>query len=268
MFLVNESEMAVACDLATCVKVPNIEVRSAIDGFETQLRHIIMRGFYNKDDPFALGLLVMAITSASETYFRTVIACTATACPICHAGNVNKGRISFRAIDYYPKSMLVLALLEHIGFSDSDAIRKQTQELLQITVPVSDKGSISIAAALQNYDRVCALRHALIHSSGIINSQNSAEAGLQQFSVIAPSIDGLQMVADVCRNAILAFNQFLFDSIVSRLYQKGHLTGTYNSDERYMKIIVQLFLSRSSPSFTESLEVVHSSIHAQYGPKV
>jgi hypothetical protein len=267
MFQINESEAAVICDLTNCVTKPSIQMRSAIDGFDDQLRYIIKRGFESASDPFTLGLLVMALTSASETYFRTIIAGTVAACPVCNSNNLDKGRISFRAIEHYPASMLVLALLEHVSFSDSEAIRKQTSELLQISVPATDKGSSSIATALQNYDRVCALRHALIHSSGLINSQNCAEAGLQEICVISPSIAGLQIVAEICRNAALSFNQFLFDTIIGRLYQKGYLTGDYQTDGPHLGPILQLFLSSSSPAFSSDQKQLHGGIHAAYGPK-
>lgn len=266
MFLVNEPEAAISCDLSSCVGSPSFSIKSAIDNFEDQLRNIIKRGFDNRSDPFVLGMLMMVLTSACEMYFRTVISNAAISCPICNANNIDKGRISFRAVEYYPAPMLVLALVEHVSFSDSDAVRKQTQELLQITVPTSDKGSSSIATALQQYDRVCALRHALIHSSGLINSQNSAEAGLQDMKIIFPSNDGLQMVADICRNVVLSFNQFLFNSIISRLYQKGQLTGDLGADQKHLKILLPLFLSTSSPSYSEDMVKLHSLIHSAYGP--
>lgn len=267
MFLVNQQESAIVCDLKSCVASVDFIEASAVDGFEDQLREIVRRGFSNKGDSFGLGMLMMALTSATETYFRTIIAGAVTTCPLSHAHNVDKGKISFRAIRYYPESMLVLALLEHVSFSDGEAIRKQANELLQINVPAADKGATSVATALQQFDQVCALRHALIHSAGLVNSQNCAEAGLSGISVVAPNINGLQMVADICRNVVLSFNQFLFNSIIGRLYQRNIITGDIRSDEPLLKPLTALFLSKASPTYSADFSITHSAIHLAYGPK-
>lgn len=267
IFLVNQQESAIVCDLTSCVVSASFFEASAVDGFENQLREVVRRGFSSSEDSFVLGMLMMALTSATETYFRTIIGGAVVSCPFSHAHNVDKGKISFRAINYYPESMLVLALLEHVSFSDSEAIRKQVNELLQIAVPSADKGANSIATALQHFDQVCALRHALIHSAGLVNSQNCAEAGLSGIGIVAPSINGLQMVADICRNVVLSFNQFLFNSIIGRLYQRGLVVGDMQSDEKFIRPLTALFLSKSSPGYSSDFSVTHSAIHLAYGPK-
>lgn len=268
MFLANEPESSIEYDLLNCVCEASFLTQSAIDGFEAQQRWIVRRAFEFSLDIFELGMLVMALTSATETYFRTVLAGAVTACPICHDNNVEKGKISMRAVAYYPLSMLPLSLLEHVSFSDSDAIRKQSLELLQIEVPKTDKGSSSIAAAMQHYDKVCALRHALIHSAGIINSQNCAQAGIKgPLRAIQISLGGLQMIADICRNAVLAYNQFIFESLMARLYKNKILNGNHQAERATLDSLIRLFLSKNSPDYSEDFGAIRIAIHQEFGIK-
>lgn len=269
MFIANEPEASSSGDLKDCSSSVEVKVSSAIDAFEEQQRWITMRAFRFQNDNFELNMLIMALTSATENYFRTVIASIVTNCPICLSHNIDGGKISLRAISYYPPQMLTLAFMEHVSFSDTAAVRKQVSDLLKFQIPETDKGSSSISSAMQQFDKVCALRHALIHSSGLLNSKNCVEAGLQNgFKSVSTSIQGLQVAIDICRNVVLAFNQFLFSQIVSRLYQKSYLTGNFEVDAVIIDPIIKIFVSERSPNYSPDIAEMRRAIHASYESKV
>lgn len=265
---VNIPETLALAELDACVAPASITVASAIDAFEDQQRWLCRRAFEFESDAFELGLLVMALTSASETYFRSVIAASVLSCPFCTDHNVDKGRLSLRAISYYPDGLIPFALLEHVSFSDSEAIRKQTSELLQIQLPTSDRGSSSISSALSEFDKVCALRHSLIHSLGLLNSQNCAEAGLagDGIKVVSVSIEGFQVIADVCLNVVRAYNGFVFQQLVQRLYDRKFLSGALEADKVSIAKLKAVFLSRSSPDYLHEEDAMISRIISTFAP--
>jgi len=265
-FLANSPETAAVADLDRCVADAEVAHMNAVDAFELQQRWLCKRAFEFTSDQFELGLLLMALASATESYFRAVLAASLVTCPICNDHNIDKGKLSLRAISYYPESLVPLALLEHVSFSDAEAVRKQTQELLQIEVPKSDKGASSLASALQEFDKICALRHSLIHSLGFLNSQNCAEAGIghRGLKVVAVTIDGFQVAADVCLSVVHAFNQFLFSRLMARLYQRGVLTGAREADGPLVQKVATVFLSRTSPAYTHDTEAIVRSIQNSF----
>lgn len=265
-FRANAPEQALSMALDTCLADAKISLMSPIDAFEQQQRWICKRAFEFSHDEFELGLLVMALTSASESYFRAVLAASILTCPLSHEHNIDKGKFSLRAMSYYPQALIPLALLEHVSFSDADAIRKQTTELLQIDLPTGAKGSSSVATALQEYDKVCALRHALIHSLGLVNSKNCTEAGFPKRSLsrVAVTMDGFQVVADTCLNVVRAFNQFVFEKLTKRLYEKSILGNLLSDNAMVLGRLASVYVSKASPEFNADLKIMCSAIHNSF----
>jgi hypothetical protein len=249
----NEAETSLDVDFGACLRAARLVNGTPYDLFIASQRDIVLRSA--NADEMELRLLLMALTSATEMYFRCVLAGAVSACPICVESTLDSAQVSLAASQYYTRDHMPLALMEGASFSDSTAIRKKTKELTLIEIPV-DSSVHSIAAALESFDRVCSLRHAAIHAWGVLSAKNLRELDVKAADLREVCLDQqvFLSVAEVCVNVVRAYNRFMFERLLQRLFKKKRLSGAWEEDKEIFAAVVSLYVSAASLQRFASLE--------------
>lgn len=239
---VNRQEGAIPFDASVVCGELGLASVNPIDEFYDHATKLVERsareGYWQ--DELIPRLLLLDLVSSSEQYFRRVLGLLVGVCPICAlaAGSQN---LSLFAVDYYDRDQLGIALLDS-SLAAADGVRKQTKKLTDIEIR---RGS-SVDAALEEYDRVCHLRHAAVHSRGELGPRNVQKLGLDASKRLCLDLSAVQfqVLLAVCQNAVRAYNRFLFKTVLSRWDVRRVLQRTWSNDRALFAALHQLFVSR------------------------
>ncbi|RZS43836.1 hypothetical protein EV193_102817 [Herbihabitans rhizosphaerae] len=177
------------------------------------------------------GQLLLGYVSATELYFRQMISRCVALCPIIRQAN-GQQMIPFGALDYYHKDSLENALTERVSFSEPGTIKNQLDGRLGVkVVPRS-----SLDRSIEDYEKLCQVRHSLVHSHGVVNSSNAAKLGIDPARSLQTCIDSrcLQLVAAVALNLVRDANNEIARSIVWDWVKRGILTGDNRKDRAHL----------------------------------
>ena len=241
----NETETITKIDIELCLTNAIPPTISAIDEYEaTSRKLIILAGEADSvNDKFQIRLLLLGLVSSCEYYFRRVLSETVSRCPISRAA-CSKHDIKYSAATYFSERNIGLALTDDAVFSGAQNIELETKRLTGISV--SD--STSLKEALSEYQKVCVIRHATVHSYGLLGGKNFAELDIQTPGnrEVALTSNSFQEIADVCLNLVRAYNRQLWTTIISRMKSKGILKFNSNADDILLfSKIVSVFWSES-----------------------
>lgn len=214
---VNNLGRAVRLDLAASTAPVVATGRSAIDDFLAIRMDVLSRS--GSADRTQLGLLLLWVMSASESYFRRIFGELGATCPVARE-KMSSQVASVGAIEYF--ELPAHAVMDAGSLSDPDSIKKRSLALAAVDVA-------KIAHVLEDYDQVCQIRHALIHSSGQLGYTNQNVLKLRKTSPVVLSLDiaTFQTSVVIIENLVRTYNQHAFDSVVERWIQQGLLTGVW-----------------------------------------
>lgn len=228
---------------------PNL---SAIDLFyqKTQELNVLITDPRNIP-PQLPNLIVMGYVSAVESYFRTIIRTLVnldSATRLCCESQL----LTYGAVlAHSDKEMLPEALLERSSFANEKNIRQTMKEL----VGLKDKQlPREMTRALDDYDKVCQLRHCIVHRFGRLGSNNAIRLGLDDHrhcieKPIRLDYGTLQSIYAVCHNVVKAFNGYLFHEILNRSAGQSPppWSWDYRRDRRRFEPYFKAFVSASHP---------------------
>jgi hypothetical protein len=243
LLLCNKVEEAVALDYgALCVDVPESTL-SPIDEYYGHVTELVVRAGRpeNANDHVLLGLLLLELVSAAELYFRQVLASLPGICPLVRA-HCDTQMIPFGAMSYYTKDWRVLGTMEHAGLSGKGEIAKATRNIVGIDI----KDNSSPGIALADFEKVCQLRHAVVHARGRLWFRNLNELGLraEQPQRVQLEVLGFQALVAKTHNAVRAYNRFVVNAVVQGWIARNILKGKWVSDKRRFSLLHGLFYSR------------------------
>lgn len=213
-----------------------------VDEFLTQLRALLPLATPESlvTHPALGRLLLLGVVSVSEHYFRSTIGRLVHICPLAwhHASNMP---MTLGSVDYYGVEQLALGLLESITFSSPSMIITNTERL----IGVKPKGT-SMEKAIKDFERICQLRHAAVHSDGHLNSKNLRDfdlPGMTSAQALKIDYDGFQTIVAICENAVRAYNRSLFATMCDRWRDKKVLTNVWRKDKKKYTELFGLFYS-------------------------
>ncbi|WP_025116595.1 hypothetical protein [Lysinibacillus fusiformis] len=186
-------------------------------------------------------LLLMGFVSAVEEYLRGIFSEVLSVCPMSKE-HASEKMIKFGAIEYYSNSKIAIGLFDSSSFASSSEIIKRTKELLNVDVNSEN----SVKAALDEFEKVCHLRHCAIHGGGILNGHNAKELSLEKSYVnrlLRFDMTAIQECLSVCYSFVRAFNSFISKKIIGRLM--GQVIKGYWDEERDLfKSLIDIFYSK------------------------
>ncbi|MCY6356004.1 hypothetical protein [Clostridium sp. ZS2-4] len=221
--------------------------KSAIDRFYKSVRGIlsISRDPSYLDVNTVMGpLLFIGIISCTENYLREILSEAIKICPICKAKSASQS-ISLGSVLWHSGSNVERGSFENISFADADAIKKTCKKFLGYDI---DKTGLAYAA-LEEFDKICELRHGVVHSNTIIAGKNAIKLGIKSDNEIIKvkiAYKQLQECAAICTSLVSSLNTELFILMVKRWAIKWPKLPLWNSkdDNKNFNLIWNMFYSK------------------------
>ncbi len=215
-----------------------------IDAFLHDLRDRVRTGSPTalQHDPRLAEELLLALTSTVENYFRGMLTRLMDACPISREISRTQ-MVSLLAARSYAIVDLGLAILDGGSLADAKEVKKKTTQLLGLQVPQNS----DLDAALQEFDKVCHLRHAAVHSRGVIGSRSQAELNMRHAAgpmQLALDFALVQAVAAVCECVVRSYNRFAYRATLERWIGAGLITGDWKADGPHFRAVFDTCYSK------------------------
>lgn len=241
---VNRSEEAISLNFGVLFQPLTHIEESPIDEYYAHAKALLLlvtRPEIERDD-MLMRLLVLELVSTAELYFRRILSGVISVCPLV-ATVASKRPLLLGAIEYYKKSALGYALLDGVSLSGEGEVKRQTANITGIEV----KPNSSVHEALRDFEKVCQLRHVIVHAKGEAGSKNVSDLRVTVAKQSHLKINALsfQPLVVVTHNAVRAYNAFMFESILRSWLGSKHLSGAWRSDRRMFLPLFNLFYSKT-----------------------
>jgi hypothetical protein len=158
-------------------------------------------------------LVLVGLISLVENYFREILAGIIIQCPKAKEKSASKPlNLATAWIGY---GELEKGAFENTSFSDADTIRKNLAGLIGYTI----SNTSQVSSPLDEFNKLCELRHAIVHSAGLLAGKNAVQLQLpsSKNSVkISVGFSELQEAAEICTSLVCAVNLELYIHISKR----------------------------------------------------
>lgn len=189
---------------------------SPIDMFYNQQHKILSfcTPEFMNNNPTISPLMLVGLVSNVESYFRVIFAHCIKLCPLARKSSGNKP-MNLSSI-YFGYDFIELSAFENLSLSDSQVIIKNTKSIFNIDI---NNNSSTIKPALLEFQKLCELRHSIVHCNGIVNSKNAIELDLPPNSNhynVKLAFAEIQNAAFICTSLVCASNIEFFEQMVYR----------------------------------------------------
>ncbi len=160
------------------------------------------------------GLLFVGLISSTENYFRDILGFILSICPISQANSAGE-KVQLGSLLWAEDHLQNRSAFEFLPFSNADNIRKAITSFTRHTIKQNGTSDLM----LKEYDKLCELRHAVVHSGHIVAGKNAIKLGLRRSSSslkVRICYADLQATGSVCTALVQAANNELFEAMVAR----------------------------------------------------
>jgi len=232
-------------DASTFIERKVRSTNSPIDEFYKESRALLSNITPSLDSSTWTGSMhVVALVSTTENYFRSILALILT---ICNKSKKNAANhpINFGSVMWHPNDHIERGAFEHLSFSEAKKIAEATRKYVGIELNNSD-----LLPVLNEYTKVCELRHSIVHSARIMAGKNALILDIptsQDELVISIGYGQLQNIAAVCTTLIVAYNQTMFEEMCKRWATSWRKNQSWSIDQENesMKKIWHAFHSKT-----------------------
>lgn len=176
------------------------------------------------------GLLFVGLISATENYFRDILGLILSICPRAQAHAADE-KVQLGSLLWAEDHLRNRSAFEFMAFSSADNIRKTVSNFA--CHQVRQNGSFDFM--LKEFDKLCELRHAVVHSGHLVAGKNAIKLGLKRSTgVLRVQFEyaDLQVTGSVCTALIQAANNELYETLVGRWAEDWRkLPGWDKADE-------------------------------------
>jgi hypothetical protein len=160
------------------------------------------------------GLIFVGLISSTENYFRDILGFILTICPMAQAHSSDE-KVQLGSLLWAEGPLQNRSAFEFYAFSSADSIRKAVQNFTCYQVRTGG----TFALMLREYDKLCELRHAVVHSGHLVAGKNAIKLGLRRSKKplkVTLGYPELQAAGSVCTALVQAANSELFEALVER----------------------------------------------------
>jgi hypothetical protein len=170
------------------------------------------------------NLLVLGYVSAVESYLREIIR-ELVKVDIASGKKCENQKITYGAAISYETELLPEALLEDCSFASKENIKESIKNFLGINLQKSEDPDLD--KILEDFSKVCQIRHCLVHRFGYLGSINAIEFGLSTHDKflgkpVRLDFKTLQIIFLICNNTVKLLNNFLFLKVLNRTVEKDY----------------------------------------------
>ena len=202
------------------VSVAGPSKRSPIDEYLLATEAVLKRGdpAFFASQPELSGLMLVAVVSHAENYFRELFARLLVVCPISQGKSAQRD-MKLGSVIWYRSGQLERGAFEHFSFAGSDNIIETLSRYFDIQI---DQKSDPYAL-LQQFDLLCELRHAIVHSAGIVSGKNAMKLQLAKTRAnvyVHVDFQRFQEATELCTALVCSMNIELFRKFAERWRDK------------------------------------------------
>ena len=235
-------------DIRRYVVPSGAAAESPIDMFYRASRDLLLVGTptFLSAHPSMGPLLMVGLVSTTENYFRDILTRVIRLCPISRAASADQA-VKLGSVVWHGGVDAERGAFEHLSFAGGDNIISTAKKFTGY--------NIRRTTVVDEFDRVCDLRHGIVHSSAILPGKNAIRLNLPATSTaqrIVVSFAELQEVADVCTSLVVSVNQELFVELCRRWNREWPLKASW-------------LPSRSHAMFKSVWQTFHSEIDKTNG---
>ncbi|PBJ07281.1 hypothetical protein [Flavobacterium sp. ACN6] len=216
--------------------------------------------------PTTYNLVLLGYISAIESYIREIIR------KIILIDKISRISCELEEINYgaaisYPKSLLPEVILEKASFANKDNIINSFKKYLGLKGYQPNE----LIKTLEEFEKICHLRHCIVHRFGKLGSQNAIKFGLDNHSnlIEKPLKLDTGMVYNlsiICTNTVLVINKYLYSRILERTASKENNIWAWDlrSDKSKFEVYYKLFMSTEMPHTDTSLRNAYDKLKAYH----
>ncbi len=202
---------------------------------------------------------MLGTVSATEHYFRSILSGLIRICPVARTRAASQA-VPFGALEYYSSADMGLAIFEHLSLADPKEIQKLTLRLIGFQI---DQDSSTKAAFLE-FDKLCQIRHAAVHSRGDLSLKNLQDLGIGVTAgglmAIHLELSSLHSAASVCQNVVRSYNRLAYRKTVEGWLGEHLLSGVWMQDRPRFARLFELFHSRNDGRGYSNAYLAHRSL--------
>lgn len=186
------------------------------------------------------GLILSSSTvAAAEDYFRSILTEVVELCSLCER-RVQPLETRMEFVFSGSVQDAVRGMLDRESFSSKANVIAWSKRIAG--ADLSSERSLSVA--LEEFERVCHIRHAAIHAGGYVSTRNAEALGVPPGSWISfGSPAAIHEIIGVVTATIRAYNQVLFEKILSGWLAEGVLRGDWSTDKEKFAPLWEAFRS-------------------------
>lgn len=203
-------------DISKYIKYENSSQKSCIDLFyeETQSIMSIATPQLISTTEGLGAFLAVAIVSCTENYFRNAFYRILKLCPQAQS-LASSNSINLGSVIWHPSDLVERGAFEHISLASSDSIIQTARKYVGLTI----RQNTSVNSILEEFDKVCELRHGIVHSGRVLAGKNAIKLQIPpstQITKVYIDYANLQEISSVCTTLVVTFNTLLFTEMCER----------------------------------------------------
>lgn len=245
---------------------------SPIDAFYKSTTDIVTKAnpdFFTTYGEDIAGLLFVGLISATENYFRDVLGVILSLCPISQA-NSSEEKVQLGSLLWGPRNLHNRSAFEFMAFSSAKNVKDAFLKFTKYNIAQHGLWH----AMLNEYDKLCEFRHAVVHSGHLIAGKNAVKLKLKPTKKVLKfkiTYALLQSSARVCTSFVQAANNELFEVLVKRWADDWRRLPSWSiENESDLRKIHAAFLSKrdqgnKSISNRLSFSVFEEKVRASHG---
>lgn len=233
-------------DISSFTQVENTGSYSALDNFYLETQKVMSTALPSKlDENDWLGTLyLISIVSTTENYFREILGKIIKICPVSQKCATTQN-INFGSVIWHPSDEVERGAFEHLSLASSKLIQQTTNKYIGVDLKKEGLGAI-----LNEFNKICELRHGIVHSNRVIAGKNGINLDLErsgQRTKVVINYARFQEVCSICTTLVVSCNLVFFETMVHRwaTYENWRKPSWETvTENKYFKNIWEMFYSQ------------------------
>jgi len=221
-------------DLNDYVSVSVASDKSPIDQFYGEMQNILILFPHQAwgQKAWVGALASIAIISSIENYFRQIFSQILKIC-VDSQKKAASNNINLGSVIWHPSNEIERGAFEHISLASADNINTTSKKYIGI-----DLISNGLGAILDEFDKVCELRHGIVHSAMVVAGKNGIKLKLQSTNDVTKIDIGFaqfQEIMSICNALVVDSNKLFFAELAKRWATSWRNTPSWDSSEASLK---------------------------------
>lgn len=197
--------------------------------------------------PWLSGYLLVSLVSSTELYFRDIFSGVISHCSESQRLSAEK-QFNMGSVLWHGTERYIRATFENFSLTETGKILSCSKEYLGFEIKKSSK----TFSALEEFEKICNLRHGIVHSGAQLPGKNAVKLMAPRNSNLTTIEFGtiaLHEAASVCTVLVESYNAELYEEMILRWATKWrqHPTWSTAKENKKLKDIIGLFFSLENP---------------------